>query len=90
MKITIEINNDTYIFHRGYEAFIFDGAIENEMDKLLTKQELIAFVHLVAECYLKDCNTTPLGALVDFVAANWTKIKSLSYKDILFKFYLQI
>ena len=40
--------------------------------------------------YLKDSNQTPLGALSDYMAENWDKIKNLSRYDILEKFYDQL
>ena len=89
MKITIEYNNKIYNFEQGYETYIFCTAINNEFDKT-HPNELKDFVVLVGECYLKDSNQTPLGALSDYIAENWDKIKHLSRYDILEKFYDQI
>ena len=74
---------------KGYEAYIFCAAINNEFDKT-HPNELKAYIFLVSECYLKDSNHTPLGELSDFMAENWDKIKYLSRFDILEKFYKQL
>ena len=89
MKIIIEYNNKIYNFENGYEAYIFCAAVNNEFDKTHSTK-LKDFVVLVGECYLKDSNQTPLGALSDYMAENWDKIKHLSRYDILEKFYDQL
>ena len=89
MKITIEYSNKIYNFEHGYETYIFCAAVNNEFDKT-HPDELKDFIFLVGECYLKDSNQTPLGALSDYMAENWNKIKNLSRYDILEKFYEQL
>ena len=89
MKITIEYSNKIYNFEHGYETYIFCAAVNNEFDKT-HPDELKDFIFLVGECYLKDSNQTPLGALSDYMAENWDKIKHLSRYDILEKFYDQL
>ena len=89
MKITIEYSNKIYNFEHGYETYIFCAAVNNEFDKT-HPDELKDFIFLVGECYLKDSNQTPLGALSDYIAENWDKIKHLSRYDILEKFYDQL
>ena len=74
MKITIEYSNKIYNFEHGYETYIFCAAVNNEFDKT-HPDELKDFIFLVGECYLKDSNQTPLGALSDYMAENWDKIK---------------
>ena len=81
MKITIEYSNKIYNFEHGYETYIFCAAVNNEFDKT-HPDELKDFIFLVGECYLKDSNQTPLGALSDYIAENWDKIKHLSRYDI--------
>ena len=78
MKITITHNNKTYVFEHGFEVLIFDCAVNND------------FICLVSDCYLKDLNQTPLGALSDYIAKNWNEVKELSRLDILEKFYDQV
>ena len=89
MKITIEYSNKIYNFENGYEAYIFCAAVNNEFDKT-HPNELKDFVVLVGDCYLKDSNQTPLGALSDYIAKNWNEVKELSRLDILEKFYEQV
>lgn len=87
LKITIEYENQVFEYQNGYQAYIFDYAIENEFDKKYGFEELKRFVYRVGECYLKDSNPTPLGTLTDFMAQNWESLKELSRYDILDKFY---
>ncbi|MBE5734724.1 MAG: hypothetical protein E7347_06770 [Clostridiales bacterium] len=87
LKITIEYENQVFEYQNGYQAYIFDYAIENEFDKKYGFEELKRFVYRVGECYLKDSNSTPLGTLTDFMAQNWESLKELSRYDILDKFY---
>lgn len=87
LKITIEYENQVFEYQDGYHAYIFDYAIENDFDKKYGFEELKRFVYRVGQCYLKDSNPTPLGALTDFMAENWESLKELSRYDILDKFY---
>ena len=83
MDIQVTHNGKIYHFENGSEAFIFDIGTCHEM----RDNQLIAFVSLVYECYLKDINDTPLGKFSDFVAMEWDRLKSLSRYDILTEFY---
>ncbi len=83
MNIQVTHDGKTYNFENGAEVFIFDIGICHE----LPDNQLIAFVSLVYECYLKDINDTPLGKFCDFVAMEWDRLKSLSRYDILTEFY---
>ena len=83
MNIQVTHDGKTYNFENGAEVFIFDIGIYHE----LPYNQLIAFVSLVYECYLKDINDTPLGKFSDFVAMEWDRLKSLSRYDILTEFY---
>ena len=87
MKIVIEHNGKQYNFQYGYEAYIFDCAISNDFDKTHTVDELKEFIFCVADCYLKDCNQTPLGYLTDFMAIHWNMLKRVSRYEILERFY---
>ena len=82
MNIQVTHDGKTYNFENGAEVFIFDIGICHE----LPDNQLIAFVSLVYECYLKDINDTPLGKFSDFVAMEWDRLKSLSLYDILTEF----
>ena len=83
MNIQVTHDGKTYNFENGAEVFIFDIGICHEMPD----NQLIAYVSLVYECYLKDINDTPLGKFSDFVAMEWDRLKSLSRYDILTEFY---
>ena len=87
LKITIEYENQVFVYQDGYYAYIFDYAVENDFDKTYGIEELKRFVYRVGECYLKDSIPTPLGALTDFMAKNWESLKELSRYDILDRFY---
>lgn len=87
MNIAIEHNNKIYNFNLGYEAYIFDHAVSQGIDKKYGEKALKEFVCLVGDCYLKDTIPTPLGALSDYVAMNWKTVKELSRSDILEEFY---
>ena len=83
MNIQVTHDGKTYNFENGAEVFIFDIGICHEMPD----NQLISYVSLVYECYLKDINDTPLGKFSDFVAMEWDRLKSLSRYDILMEFY---
>ena len=69
---------------------ILDYAIYHEIDKKYGIDGLKAFVYRVGDCYLKDSNKTPLGALTDYMAEHWEELKEESRYDILDKFYMQL
>jgi len=89
MKITIEHENNTYIYEHGYQAYILDLAFYHDIDKKYGINGVKNFVSCVSECYLKDSNDTPLGALTDYMAEHWEEVKEMSRYDILDKFYLE-
>lgn len=90
MKITVEYNDNIFIYKDGYHAYILDYAIYHEIDKKYGIDGLKAFVYRVGDCYLKDSNKTPLGALTDYMAEHWEELKEESRYDILDKFYMQL
>ena len=90
MKIRIEHENNIFVYEHGYQAYILDYALYHEIDKKYGLDEIKNFVFRVSECYLKDSNATPLGALTDYMAEHWEDIKKLSRYDILNKFYAQL
>ena len=90
MKITVEYKDNIFNYEHGYHVYILDYAIYHEIDKKYGIDGLKAFVYRVGECYLKDSNHTPLGAITDYMAKNWKKLKNKSRYDILDKFYMQL
>ena len=66
MKIKITHNGKEYNFENGAEAFIFDIGSSNN----LPENQLMPYVSLVLECYLKDECDMPFGKFCDFVAQN--------------------
>ena len=83
MEITVTHNGKTYNFENGSEAFIFDIGTCHKMHD----NQLISYVSLVHECYLKDESDMPLGKFSDYVAMNWDRLKNLSTRAILIEFY---
>ena len=42
------------------------------------------------DCYISDSNRTPLGALADYVADHWRKIRKKGRHEILDEFYSHV
>lgn len=89
VKFTAEYKDKTYTFDFGYEAYIFHIALCNEFVDKYNEAELLNFISLVSECYLKDDNATPLGALADYIADHWIEVKDLPRRKILELFYTE-
>ena len=87
VEFQAKYKNKTYTFDYGSEVFVFHTGIYNDVDKKHGIKGLLAYVALVHECYLSDSNRTPLGALADYVAGNWKKVKSMGRYELLEKFY---
>ena len=83
MEIQVTHNGKTYHFENGSEAFIFDIGTCHEMPD----KQLISYVSLTHECYLKDESDIPFGKFCDYVAMNWDKLRDLSPREILMNFY---
>jgi hypothetical protein len=77
----------TYTFAYGSEAYIFHTGIYNDVDKQYSMKTLLRYVSLVHECYLIDDNRTPLGALADYAAENWKRVRYLGKRELLDRFY---
>ena len=90
MKITVECNNKKYEFTNAAPIYIFESALENNFDKKYGEKNLMPFINLVYDCYMKDSNITPLGHFSDYVAKHWKKLKNLDRYEILEKFYAQM
>lgn len=61
----------------------------NQVAYKFNEAELLNFISLVSECYLKDDNATPLGALADYIADHWIEVKDLPRRKILELFYTE-
>ncbi len=55
IKFKVIYNNKTYDFEYGSQVFIFHTGIYRDMQKRSIK-ELLQYVNLVQNCYLKDSN----------------------------------
>ena len=89
VKFIAEYKDKTYTFDFDYEAYIFHIALCNEFAYKFNEAELLNFISLVSECYLKDDNATPLGALADYIADHWIEVKDLPRRKILELFYTE-
>lgn len=90
LSFQVIYNNENYSFEFGSEVYVFHTGIYNKIDKKYGIKELLNYVNLVHECYLKDSNRTPLGDLCDYVAQHWKKLKNKGRYEILEKFYSEI
>ena len=88
--IEITFNGETYHFNAGSKAYIFHIGVYNEVHKKHGIQELLEYVELVDNCYLKDDNHTPLGDLADYIAIHFKHYRKMSYYKILENFYNQL
>ena len=89
LKFTVTYGKHTFTFEQGSKAYIFHTGVYNDIDKKYGIKGLLEYVDFVHDCYIEDSNRTPLGALADYIAAKWKKIKNKSLYDVLEKFYEQ-
>ena len=75
IKFQVKYKKKTYTFSCGSEAYIFHTGICNDVDRKYGLNALSRYVSLTQDSYMHDGNSTPLGALADFVAENWKKVK---------------
>ena len=87
LNFIITYGKHTFTFEQGSKAYIFHTGVYNDIDKKYGIKGLLAYVNFVHDCYIADDNHTPLGALADYVATNWQKLKKLGRTDVLKKFY---
>ena len=87
IEFIVKYKNKEYAFSTGSEAYIFHTGIYNGMDEKHGVKALLDYVALVQSCYLSDNNRTPLGALADYAAENWKRVKRMSDRDIIDRFY---
>ena len=87
LNFIITYGKETFFFKQGSQAFILHSGIYNDIDKkygIKGLREYVAFVH---DCYIADDNHTPLGALADYIAKHWKKLKNKGRYDVLEEFY---
>ena len=87
LKFTVTYGKHTFTFAQGAKAYIFHTGIYNDIDKKYGIKGLLAYVNFVHDCYIADDNHTPLGALADFIASKWKKLKNKERYDVLNEFY---
>ncbi len=85
--VTVHYEGKEYRFQYGSEAYIFHTGLYNSIHKKHGMKGLLRYTEIVHECYLKDDNCTPLGALADYVAKHWKAAKKARTRDILCAFY---
>lgn len=79
-----------YPFEFGSQAYIFQTGLYNDIHENYGIKGLLEYVSLVHDCYLSDSNRTPLGALADYVAEHWRKLRNKGRYEILDEFYSYI
>lgn len=87
LQFIVTYGKRTFTFAQGSKAYIFHTGVYNDIDKKYSIKSLLAYVSFVHDCYLADNNHTPLGALADFIAENWKKLKNKGRYDVLEEFY---
>lgn len=85
-----EYKGTIYHFHCSSEPFIFQTGIYKGIDTKYGEEELRRYISFTHSCYLKDTNETPLGALCEYIANHWKKLKNQDYYTVLEKFYEQL
>ena len=87
LQFTVTYNKQTFTFQQGSKAYIFHTGVYNDIDKKYGVKNLLDYVNFVHDCYLADDNHTPLGALADYIATHWKKLKNKGRYDVLEEFY---
>ena len=87
LKFTVTYGKHTFEYQYGSQVYIFHAGIYNNVDKKYGFKGLREYVEFVHDCYLSDSNHTPLGALADYVALHWKKLKNKDRYDLLDEFY---
>ena len=85
--VKVSYNGVEYPFKFGSQAYIFQTGLYNDIQENYGIKGLLEYVSLVHDCYLSDSNRTPLGALADYVAEHWKKLRNKGRYDILNEFY---
>ena len=89
LNFIITYGKETFFFKQGSKAFILHTGIENSIDEQYGIKGLREYTSFVHDCYLADDNHTPLGALADYIARHWKKLKNKGRNDVLEEFYKQ-
>ena len=87
LNFIVMYGKETFFFKQGSKAYIFHTGVYNDIDKKYGIKGLLAYVNFVHDCYIADDNNTPLGALADFIASKWKKLKNKERYDVLNEFY---
>ena len=87
LNFIVNYGKHTFAFQQGSKAYIFHMGVYNNIDKKYGIKGLLNYISFVHDCYLADDNHTPLGALADFIAINWKKLKNKGRYDVLEEFY---
>lgn len=85
--VKVSYNGVDYPFEFGSQAYIFHTGLYNDIHENYGIKGLLEYVSVVHDCYLSDSNRTPLGALADYIAEHWRKLKNKSRYEILDEFY---
>ena len=85
--VKVTFNGVEYPYAFGSQAYIFHTSVYNNIHKKYGMDGLLRYVTAVHECYIDDDNRTPLGALGDYIAKHWSRIKSKGKRAILEEFY---
>ena len=88
--VTVTYNGIEYPFEFGSQAYIFQMGLYNDIHKEFGMRGLLKYVSVVHDCYISDSNRTPLGALADYVAQHWRKVRKKDRHDILNEFYSEV
>lgn len=85
--VKVTYNGTEYPFEFGSQAYIFQTGLYNDIHERYGIKGLLEYVSVVHDCYISDSNRTPLGALADYVAEHWRKLRKRGRYDILNEFY---
>ena len=86
-KFLIVYGKHTISIQSNSNAYIFMAGIHNNIHKKYGLSALYKYVSFVQDCYVSNDKQPPLGALADYIAKHWKKLKNKSRYDVLEKFY---
>ena len=91
VKFIAMVDNTYFEFDSGSKCLILDYSLLNCFAYDRNWDEILEYVELVNQIYLKDDNATPLAELAEYVAENWDEIHDNDYtrREILNNFYNQ-
>ena len=85
--VKVVFNQKEYTFQNGSEAYIFHLGIMNDFHLKYGMKGLLTYTSLVWDAYTTDDGNTPLRALADYMAKNWSEVQKLSDGKIIKAFY---